>query len=121
MPDKKPAKSTSKAPTKPTSFKPTPTATPRYVAPTVKTAAQVVERTDRDDSWELAIRFWWAQIWRNIIIIIPFTVLYEISNKGGMITLLYLAISIVVPVAVVRHMLRKKQFKGFTFILKGRE
>ncbi|MCA3244190.1 MAG: hypothetical protein INF43_02655 [Alphaproteobacteria bacterium] len=134
---KKPTKATAKKPTSKaaSSFKPLPEATPRYVAPppAPKPAPVVAEAGPSD--WDLSLRFWWAQFWRTMVVVIPATIILQLflafffSLVGGgvgalqqaIIMGLTLTLSVALQVAVVRHMLRKKSFKGFTFTLKGRE
>jgi hypothetical protein len=133
-PPKKPTKVASKAPIKAATFKPAPTATPRYVAPTPVKVAPPTGAPEADETWALATRFWFAQLWRTMLLVIPGTILLQLvlialftsvgepSRLQQLIVIgLTLALSVFLQVAVVRHMLRKKQFKGFTFTLKGRE
>jgi hypothetical protein len=134
MPAKKSTKPTPKKTKAEAGFKPTPTATPRYVAPAAKPLEPLLAEANRDETWELATRFWFAQLWRTMLVVIPGTILLQLvlialftsvgepSRLQQLIVIsLTLALSVFLQVAVVRHMLRKKQFKGFTFTLKGRE
>lgn len=133
MPPKKPAKKP--AAKAEATFKPLPEATPRYVAPVAASAAPKAMAAPADNDWDLSLQFWWAQFWRTLLVVIPCTItlqlllalLFALLGVGPseirevLIMGLTLALSVALQVAVVRHMLRKKTFKGFTFTLKGRE
>ena len=114
---------------------PLPEATPRYVAPPPAPKASIPPSAPETSEWDLALRFWWAQFWRTMLVVIPATIILQLllavvfSTVGSglgmvqeaIIMGLTLTLSVALQVAVVRHMLRKKTFKGFTFTLKGRE
>ncbi len=138
MPPKKPTKAPAKKPTSKaeSTFQPLPEATPRYVAPAPMRAASATAAAtpETDPSWDLAMRFWFAQFWRTILVVIPGTLVLQLilvllfgamgvtSAAMEMVVLaLTLLLSVALQVAVIRYMLRKKDFKGFTFTLKGRE
>ncbi len=130
MPPKKPTK----IPTKAATFKPAPVATPRYVAPAPMKAEPLSVAPEADESWELATRFWFAQLWRTMLVVVPSSILLQLvlialftsvgepSRTQQLIVIgLTLALSVFLQVAVLRYMLRKKEFKGFTFGLKKRD
>lgn len=137
MPPKKPTKAPAKKPTSKaeSTFQPLPEATPRYVAPApLRATAAATTSSEADPSWDLAMRFWFAQFWRTILVVIPGTLVLQLilvllfgamgvtSAAMEMVVLaLTLLLSVALQVAVIRYMLRKKDFKGFTFTLKGRE
>lgn len=113
-------------------FKAVAEATPRYapqpVAPKPLAAPKVA-----DDSLELSARFWWAQTWRTVLVVVPANLLLQFmliafygepegpdNMLGFLMMLLILVVNVLVQVAVLRYMLRKKHFKGFTFTLTRR-
>ena len=132
---KTPAKAT-KPVAKPATFRPLPEATPRYVAPKFTPEPTLPAVRTTDDSWELALRLWWAQLWRTFLIVFPGTLLVQsvatilfIMGSGGeqltesqaMILLaIVMVFSIALQVAVLRYMIRKRTFKGFTLDVKKR-
>jgi hypothetical protein len=130
-PTVKPAAKAAK--TKPTAaFKPVAEATPRY-APTPVAPKAAPAPVVADDSLELSARFWWAQTWRTIVVVVPANLLLQFmliafygepegpdNMLGFLMMALILAVNVLVQVAVLRYMLRKKHFKGFTFSLTRR-
>jgi hypothetical protein len=136
MPPKKPIKPIKKAVKSVSAgFKPLPEATPRYVAPPPAPKPVAAAAPQGAPEWDLALRFWWAQLWRTLVVVIPGTLILQVllallfswasvpldEVANAIIMGLTLAFSVALQVAVVRHMLRKKTFKGFTFTLKERE
>lgn len=123
------------APKKVATFKPVAEATPRYAPPVVEAAPVVVTASPKvaDESLELSARFWWAFTWRSVLVTIPVNLLLQFmlivfygepedpDNVLGLLMMgLILAVNVLVQVAVLRYMLRKKHFKGFTFTLVRR-
>jgi hypothetical protein len=131
-PTPKPATKATKKPA--AAYKPVAEATPRYAPPPVAAAPKpAVTASTPDESLELSARFWWAQTWRSIVIIVPVNLVLQFfllatigtaDNANDSLGLLFIAsiliVNVLVQVAVLRYMLRKKHFKGFTFNLTRR-
>jgi hypothetical protein len=131
------AKPAVKPATKPAaaSFRPLPEATPRYAPPLLRQdSVEQAQPLMRDASWALSLSFWWAQTWRYLLIFMPANLLIQFAffaMYGGdaktpedfpLLTFLavLMTLYVAVQVAVLRYMLRKKHFKGFTFTLTRR-
>jgi hypothetical protein len=116
--------------------KPLPEALPRYVAPPRPSEVGQGPAITEPNDWLLAFSFWWAMFWRTFLVVIPSTllvqlcimILFSATNptpeptplQAGITLVITLALSVLLQVAIVRHMVRKKTFRGFTISLKKR-
>lgn len=116
--------------------KPLPEAMPRYLAPAKAAEPIKLAKPSEPNDWPLAFSFWWAMAWRTFLLVMPATLVVQIiimlifaSANGqteptpvqaGISMLITLLVSVLLQVAVVRHMVRKKEFRGFTITLKKR-